>query len=115
MDKPPKLSKEQLQHPKDQRSKFNGDKRREASKQGFMCAGRISVVEGTREPENLKRNVNAHLTPEGRVEGQRDFSGAIKPIPEGHSFGPCIVSQEVDLHGHTENQKRMLSRRGRSI
>ena len=110
MQKPPRLSKESLQHPKEQRSKFNGDRIRSKDKQGMVRAGRVSITEGTREPENLKRGNGAHLTPDGRVEGRRDFSGAIQPVPEGHSYGPCYVRSEVDLGPLKDHQKRMLKR-----
>ena len=53
---PKKLTAADLKHPKDNRSSFNGDKRRPQEEQGFMASRAsqgLKTIEGTRKPGNL--------------------------------------------------------------
>nr|BDD46734.1 hypothetical protein 5 [bacterium] len=119
MQKPKPLKADQLQHPKNsRRSSFNGDIRRGDDKQGFIKANRITVTEGTRAPQRVKKHVGAHLCSDGSVGGRRDLTGAIQPLPEGHSFGPCLVNNKpttsastFDLADLKAHQKSMLHSR----
>ena len=98
MKKPSPLSKDKLRHPKDKRSSFNGDKWRNNKKDNYMT--RVSSVEGTRRPSNIKEIAIAHLTPEGSVEGRKDRTGAIQPVPSDHIYGPAFLKQHQQLMKH---------------
>ena len=57
MKTPPRLKADQLRHPADKRSSFNGDRRRPAEFQGFESRRKsegLTVVHGTREPSRLQ-------------------------------------------------------------
>ena len=97
-----KLTKDDLRHPKDKRSSFNGEKRRPDSEQGFAKAGRVSSVEGTRPSSNIKPVEMASLN-KPPTASTRDRTGA-KPYPKKHAFTPAF---QPDLKALTENQKRM--------
>ena len=98
-----KLTKDDLRHPKDQRSSFNGEKRRPDSEQGFAKAGRVSSVEGTRPPTNIWPVELASLK-KPPTASTRDRTGA-KPYPKGHAFTPAF---QRDLKPLKANQARML-------
>ena len=68
----PKISAEQLVHPKNRKSRFNGDKIRPVDKQGFMArraAAGLNTVEGSVEPSNVKQS-------------KRDVAGFKPPVRE---------------------------------
>ena len=98
-----KLTKADLKHPKDKRSAFNGQKIRPAESQGFVKANRVSSVEGTRPPTNIKPVEMASLN-KPPTANTRDRTGA-KPYPKGHAFTPAF---QPDLKALKANQARML-------
>ena len=105
--KPPKpLSAAQLRHPKDKRSKFNGQKWRNEKRDSFNS--RVSSVEGTKQPSNARPITKAHLTPDGHVAGSRDVTGKVKPVPDGCVLRPAFVHDRVDLQGLKQHQQKML-------
>lgn len=82
MKKPNKISKDQLKHPRDKRSAFNGDKIRN---EGSFNT-RISITEGTRKPQGLREVLAAQLLPDGSVRHGKDIAGGVQPIPQNHTF-----------------------------
>ena len=97
-----KLTKADLQHPKDLKSSFNGDKIRSKTDQGFMKAKRVYTVEGTTPSRNIK-GVDIASLDSAPGASTRDITG-IKPIRHGHRFTPAF---QRDLKPLTDNQKRM--------
>ena len=98
-----KLTKTDLQHPKDLKSSFNGEKIRPKSDQGFMRAGRVTTTEGKTPPSNTKGVDIASLDSDAPGASTRDVTGC-KPIPHGHRFTPAF---QRDVKPLTDNQKRM--------
>lgn len=57
MKKPNPLNRKQLEHPKDQKSNWNGDRIRPGKDQGFASSRQsqgLKVVHGTRQPSGVK-------------------------------------------------------------
>ena len=98
---PRKLKKEDLTHPKNARG-WQGDLRRPDEQQGFVKAGRVHTVYGTRPPTNVKP---IELPRVGSVNKalSRDITGRIKPIPADHKFTPAMQRELTD------QQKEMLT------
>ena len=88
MLKPKKPIKQDLQHPKDLKSSFNGDKIRSKADQGFMRANRVTTTEGTTPPRNV-RSVDIASLDSAPGASTRDITG-IKPIPHGYRFTPAF-------------------------
>lgn len=114
MIRPPRKTKQDLQHPKDQRSKFNGAKRR---KEGSFNT-RVSSVEGTRAPSNVKEVEIARLTPEGTTEGRRDITGAVQSVPVDYIYRSSFVknhatspSPSFDPSALKSHQEKMLTKK----
>ena len=97
---PRKLKKEDLQHPKNARG-WQGDLRRKDELQGFVKAGRVHSVEGTRPPSNLKPVELPRVGSKNKANS-RDFAGC-KPIPADHRFQVSMQPKPTD------NQMQMLS------
>ena len=94
MKKPEPLRKDKLQHPKDRRSKWNGDKWRN---EGSFNT-RVSSVSGTRPP----RNVRSHSVPSvGSPEGV-DITG------RSYDYQPAF---RPDLEALKAQQMKMLKKK----
>ena len=92
---PKKLSRKDLEHPKNERSKFNGDLLRK--EESFNT--RVTRVEGTKQPSNLKN-------PKGHVPAAR----AMQPLKEGQVFDPAFRRVIPEKKPLTDRQKKMLKR-----
>lgn len=80
MKKPEPLKPKQLSHPKDQRSRWNGDKWRNELKGSFNT--RVSSVSGTRPPSNARSvSMPSISSPEGvDITGRsNDYQPAFRP------------------------------------
>ena len=91
MQRPEPLRKEQLQHPKTRRSRFNGDLIRPAEKQGFMArrqAAGVSTVYGSEKPARPATGP------------QRDITGRVKPPDPAPAAPPLTDRQMRQLHNH---------------
>ena len=96
MKKPPQIRKDQLQHPKDERSSFNGDKRRPQESQGFMARraaqGLGEAVESTNSPSDIDKKRSRPV-----------LSRSVNP----KSQPPCMPTALSD------RQRRLLHRDGK--
>ena len=96
MQKPKPIRPDQLKHPKEKRSRWNGDKWRNEEKNSFIS--RVSSVEGTKPPTNLKSVSRASLSAPKGV----DCRGKSNPIKADVS---------LDLEPLKAHQVRMLKRK----
>lgn len=98
--KKPKLRAEQLVHPKNQKSKFNGDRLRKEKNFNH----RVSTTTGSRPPENIREvNVPTLANPHGR-----DRTGRISP-PD-RNLNPTFVPdpsprQQAMAYGPKKNKQ----------
>ena len=108
MNKPPKLSKHQLVHPKaEKRSKFNGDVIKPKKDQGFAANRQsqgLTVVEGTRPQSNVREVIHGRH-PGAHAPMTRD----LKPTADPMVFEPVLRPAETfNLPELTERQARMM-------
>ena len=75
MQKPGPIRKDQLKHPADKRSAFNGDPWRGEKKKNFTST--VSTTSGSRPPTNIHEVPIAHINPDGSVSHGKDITGAI--------------------------------------
>ena len=97
MLKPNKPQKHDLQHPKDLKSSFNGDKIRSKADQGFMRAGRVTSTESTTPPRNVKPIQIASLDSDAPGASTRDITG-VKPFHT--DIGLHLPSNGMTLRSH---------------
>ena len=74
---PKKLTSEDLQHPADKKSSFNGDKRRPQKEQGFMASRAsqgLKTVEGTTTPTNKVQPSRSFQRPPSSIRYERPYS-----------------------------------------
>ena len=127
--KPPRLNKEDLEHPnsshykswngdirKNRTSRWNGSSDQEPGFDTRRQKSGMSVTHGTAKPSG--RPVKAPICPSRPVGDtlHKGTVGAIQPIPKGHSFSPVPhtpqpANPSFDLEDLSRNQRAMLTER----
>jgi hypothetical protein len=105
---PRRLTKEDLKHPADRRSAFNGDKRRPKDAQGSLSAREsqgLTVVDGTVRPSNFKP-ANVAVSPKFVSNAQ----------PMSYQRPPTLAQRRADEAREAEaNQKPLTPRQKRQL
>ena len=109
MKTPPKKSAEDLRHPKNRRSSFNGDEIRPAESQGFESRRNyegLTVVHGTRKPSLLQAPKLYPARPQ--QANLPTMSYTRPPSPAQRRAEEAQIQREAQEKPLTARQKKML-------